>query len=57
MDTTAKILEGTIKRGLIAIRAGLYSNCLRFLPPLNVTDDQIDEAMSILEAAIGEAVG
>jgi 4-aminobutyrate aminotransferase/(S)-3-amino-2-methylpropionate transaminase len=42
----------TLKRGLITIRAGLYSNCVRFLPPLNISDDQIDEGMAIVAEAV-----
>ena len=57
MDTTAKITAGTLARGLITIRAGLYSNCIRLLPPLTVTDAEIDEAMGILAVAVEEAVG
>ena len=52
MDSTASICAETLVRGLITIRAGLYSNCVRFLPPLNVTTDQVDEAMDVLAAAI-----
>ncbi len=57
MDTTGKINAATLERGLITIRAGLYSNCVRFLPPLNVTDDQIDEAMSVLQDSVASVVG
>jgi 4-aminobutyrate aminotransferase/(S)-3-amino-2-methylpropionate transaminase len=39
---------------LITIRAGLYSNCVRFLPPLDVTDEQVDEALAVLGDAIDE---
>lgn len=52
MNKTARITQETIKRGLITIRAGLYSNCVRFLPPLTVSDDEIDEAMEIVETAV-----
>ena len=52
MDTTGKITAGTLEQGLITIRAGLYSNCVRFLPPLTVTDDEIDEGMGILSEVI-----
>ncbi|MDX1521209.1 MAG: 4-aminobutyrate--2-oxoglutarate transaminase [Anaerolineae bacterium] len=52
MERTGAINSATLQRGLITIRAGLYSNCVRFLPPLTVTDDDIDEAMAVL----GEAV-
>ena len=51
-DETSQITKETLKRGLITIRAGLYSNCVRFLPPLNMTDEQIDEGMSIVAEAV-----
>jgi 4-aminobutyrate aminotransferase/(S)-3-amino-2-methylpropionate transaminase len=34
------------------IRAGLYSNCIRLLPPIVMTDDQLEEGLSVLENAI-----
>ena len=52
MDKTAALTAATLERGLITIRAGLYSNCVRFLPPLNISDDQIEEAMAVLAAAL-----
>lgn len=52
MDLTAAITAGTLQRGLITIRAGLYSNCVRFLPPLNISDDQIDEGMTVLKEVL-----
>ena len=57
MNETAAIAQAAIKRGLIVIRAGMFSNCIRFLPPLNITDEQIDEGMGVLRAAIAEVVG
>lgn len=54
MELTGAITAATLQRGLITIRAGLYSNCVRFLPPLNITDDQIDEGMAILGEVMGE---
>lgn len=53
-DGTLAITKAAVSRGLIIIRAGLYSNCVRFLPPLNVSDEQIDEALAVLEHAIEE---
>ena len=49
---TSKVNLETLKRGVITIRAGLYSNCVRFLPPLNISDEQIDEGMVIVAEAI-----
>lgn len=54
MDSCAAACAATVTRGLITIRAGLFSNCMRFLPPLIVTDDQIDEGLAVLAAAIDE---
>lgn len=50
LETTQVNME-TLKRGVITIRAGLYSNCVRFLPPLNITDAEIDEGMGVVREA------
>lgn len=55
-EVTSAVNAATLQRGLITIRAGLYSNCVRFLPPLNITDEQIDEAMDILDLSIQEVI-
>ena len=53
---TQAVNKATLARGLITIRAGLYSNCVRFLPPLNITDEQIDEALAVLDVSFTEAL-
>ncbi len=55
-DLTNAITAETLKRGVITLRAGLYNNCLRFLPALNITDEQIDEGMAVVAAAISAAL-
>jgi 4-aminobutyrate aminotransferase/(S)-3-amino-2-methylpropionate transaminase len=52
VEFVGRITAETLKRGLITIRAGLYSNCLRFLPPLTLTDAEIDEGMAIVADAV-----
>jgi 4-aminobutyrate aminotransferase/(S)-3-amino-2-methylpropionate transaminase len=54
-DLTLEVTKATLARGLITIRAGLYSNCVRFLPPLTVTDEQIDEALAVLGDSLDAA--
>ncbi len=49
---TSQVNLETLKRGVITIRAGLYSNCVRFLPALNITDEEIDEAMAIVAESV-----
>jgi 4-aminobutyrate aminotransferase/(S)-3-amino-2-methylpropionate transaminase len=54
MEATAAVTAETIKRGVITIRAGLYSNCVRFLPPLDITDAQLDEALEVVAASVDQ---
>ncbi len=53
---TQAVNKATLSRGLITIRAGLYSNCVRFLPPLNITDAQLDEALAVIDESFTEAL-
>jgi 4-aminobutyrate aminotransferase/(S)-3-amino-2-methylpropionate transaminase len=55
MDSTIRVVAETLARGVITIRAGLYSNCVRFLPPLTISDDEIDEAMAVVAEAVAVA--
>lgn len=48
---TAEIVKYCWQHGLFAISAGMYSNILRFLPPLVISDDELNEGLSILENA------
>jgi len=54
-DLTLRILKDAVTHGIVLIRAGLYSNCIRLLPPLVITPDQLNEGLDVLEAAIGRA--
>ena len=56
MESTAAITVETLKRGVITIRAGLYSNCVRFLPALDIPLDQLDEAMDVVGEAVAAVV-
>lgn len=55
MDLTIKILKDAVAHGIILIRAGLYSNCIRLLPPLVITEEQLHEGLDVLEAAIARS--
>jgi 4-aminobutyrate aminotransferase/(S)-3-amino-2-methylpropionate transaminase len=52
MEATAAVTAATVRRGVITIRSGLYSNCVRFLPPLVITDAQLDEAMDVVAESV-----
>jgi 4-aminobutyrate aminotransferase / (S)-3-amino-2-methylpropionate transaminase / 5-aminovalerate transaminase len=49
------IVQRAAANGVLLIRAGLYSNCIRFLPPLNMPEDMLREALEAVGHAIEEA--
>lgn len=52
MEGASAITAETVANGVITIRAGLYSNCVRFLPPLDISLDVLDEALDVVGAAV-----
>lgn len=55
MEVAMEVIKDAIGKGLILIRAGLYSNCIRLLPPIVITDEQLQEGLAVLESAIASA--
>lgn len=47
-----KFLTECLSRGLLMYPCGLYGHVIRLAPPLNVTRQQIDEAMSIADQSL-----
>ena len=47
-----KIIQKSSDKGLLILNAG--RNVLRFLPPLVVTKDQIDQAITVIDSILGE---
>jgi 4-aminobutyrate aminotransferase/(S)-3-amino-2-methylpropionate transaminase len=56
-DETSKITRYCYEHGVISLSTGSFSNVIRVLMPLVITDEQFDEALDVLEAAIAEVVG
>ena len=51
-----RVVEEAFKRGLMLMRAGLYSNCVRTLIPLIISDQELDEGLDVMEASIVAAM-
>lgn len=51
-DETLKVVRQAVANGVIVMRAGMHSNCVRFLPPLNMPEDMLREALT----AVGRAI-
>ena len=51
-DQTLRIARRAAAGGVIIMRAGLYSNCLRLLPPLVMPEDMLREGLDVVGRAI-----
>lgn len=56
MEAASAITAETVRNGVITIRAGLYSNCVRFLPPLVISNAELAEALHVLDTAVDTVV-
>jgi len=54
-DHTQRILDEACKRGLLVIKCGVHRNVVRFLAPLVTTNEQIQEALAIIDKALAAA--
>jgi 4-aminobutyrate aminotransferase/(S)-3-amino-2-methylpropionate transaminase len=54
-EIATAVFQHAAENGLILLKAGLYGNCIRVLVSLVATDEQVDEALEILEAAVDQA--
>jgi 4-aminobutyrate aminotransferase/(S)-3-amino-2-methylpropionate transaminase len=56
LNPNAKAVESVSKyaheNGVVVLSAGTYGNVIRFLPPLAITDELLNEAIDIIEAGI-----
>ena len=54
-DLATAIVERAAERGLLLLKSGIYSNCIRVLTPLVLTDAELDEALEVWEEALEHA--
>ncbi|MCB0214710.1 MAG: aminotransferase class III-fold pyridoxal phosphate-dependent enzyme, partial [Anaerolineae bacterium] len=53
-DFVISVIQKCANRGVMLLRAGLYSNCIRLLPAIDIPADQLDEGLTIMSEAIVE---
>lgn len=51
---TREVLSRCLSKGLVTLSAGTFGNVIRFLAPLVITNEQLDEGLEVLEAALME---
>jgi 4-aminobutyrate aminotransferase/(S)-3-amino-2-methylpropionate transaminase len=55
-ELASKIVEEAAARGLLLLKSGIYSNCIRVLCPLVLSDAELDEALDVWEQALDASV-
>ena len=51
-EETLQVVRHAVANGVVVMRAGLYSNCVRLLPPLTMPEDMLREGLDALARAI-----
>jgi 4-aminobutyrate aminotransferase/(S)-3-amino-2-methylpropionate transaminase len=56
-STTVAVSRACHQAGLVTLTCGTFGNVIRFLPPLVIGDDLLDEGLSLLEDAFASVCG
>jgi 4-aminobutyrate aminotransferase / (S)-3-amino-2-methylpropionate transaminase / 5-aminovalerate transaminase len=54
-ERTTKVIQVALQEGLLLLSAGQYGNCIRTLMPFVITDEELEEGLSILGRAVDAA--
>jgi 4-aminobutyrate aminotransferase/(S)-3-amino-2-methylpropionate transaminase len=55
-DLASAVVEAAAERGLLLLKSGIYSNCIRVLVPLVISEAELDEALGVWEDALAAAL-
>ena len=56
-ELASAVTEAAAKQGLLLLKSGIYSNCIRVLTPLTLSDAELDEALAVWESSLEAALG
>ena len=56
-ELTAALCKRAREKGLILLSCGLYGNTLRFLMPVTIEDEVLEEGLAIVETCLAELAG
>jgi 4-aminobutyrate aminotransferase / (S)-3-amino-2-methylpropionate transaminase / 5-aminovalerate transaminase len=56
-DLASAVTDAAANRGLLLLKSGIYSNCIRVLTPLTLSDAELDEALAVWEESLETALG
>jgi len=56
LELATAVVEAAAERGLLLLKSGIYSNCIRVLAPLVLTEGELDEALAAWEEALSSVL-
>jgi 4-aminobutyrate aminotransferase / (S)-3-amino-2-methylpropionate transaminase / 5-aminovalerate transaminase len=56
-ELASAVVEAASERGLLLLKSGIYSNCIRVLVPLVISESELGEALGVWEDALGSVLG
>ncbi len=51
-EVATQVVQTAADNGLLLLKSGIYSNCIRVLVPLVIGDAELDEALAVWESAV-----
>jgi 4-aminobutyrate aminotransferase/(S)-3-amino-2-methylpropionate transaminase len=55
-ELASAVVEAAAERGLLLLKSGIYSNCIRVLVPLVISEAELEEALGVWEDALSIAL-
>ncbi len=55
-ELASAVTDAASERGLLLLKSGIYSNCIRVLVPLVVSESELEEALGAWEDALGSVL-
>lgn len=55
-DLVKKVIKAAENKGLLLLSCGTYDSTIRWIPPLNVTEEQVNDALQMFAASLKESV-
>jgi 4-aminobutyrate aminotransferase/(S)-3-amino-2-methylpropionate transaminase len=55
-ELASAVVEAAAERGLLLLKSGIYSNCIRVLLPLVISAAELDEAVGVWEDALASSI-
>jgi 4-aminobutyrate aminotransferase/(S)-3-amino-2-methylpropionate transaminase len=53
-EATTELMKHCHQNGVVILNAGTYNNVIRFLPPLAISDELLEDALEVIAAGLAK---